>query len=246
MLLSAVSAAVRKGARTYTRRNGAVVHASLDDDVVENGLCDGGVTSRAGYFDLNASQYDVNGDKNYYFWMFESHNDPSTDPVVLWLTGGPGCASTLALVTENGPCKVNSAGDGTIPNPYGWNRNATVIWLDQPAGVGFSYGTENDSNELMVGEDAFYFLQTFFAAHPQYASQPFFVFGESYGGHYAPAVAHTIYTMNAEYQAAAASSASGAVNIRLTGLGVGNGLTDPVTQYAYYPQMAMNNSYVFD
>ena len=127
-----------------------------------------------------------------------------------------------------------------------------------------------------VGEDAYFFLQALFAAHPQYAPLPFYVFGESFGGHYAPGVAHAIYTLNAQAQAdlksnkakgfegsgkapavpAAEAEASKAskpskaskageahVDIKLSGLGVGNGLTDPATQYAYYPEMAMNNSY---
>ena len=40
------------------------------------------------------------------------------------------------------------------------------------------------------------FLQEFFSAHPEYASNPFYVFGESYGGHYAPAVAHRVWQGN--------------------------------------------------
>ena len=194
----------------------------------------GSDVSRAGYFDLEGSSVD-DGTKNYYFWLFESRNDPANDPVVLWLTGGPGCSSVLALLSENGPCTVNADGAGTTNNPFAWSNNATVIWLDQPAGVGFSYGTENDQDEDMVGEDAFFFLQALFAAHPEYASQPFFVFGESFGGHFAPGVAHMIAAKNAE--------GGYPVAINLKGLGLGNGLTDPVTQYQYYPQMAMNNTY---
>lgn len=37
------------------------------------------------------------------------------------------------------------------------------------------------------------FLQEFLVAHPEYASNPFYVFGESYGGHYAPSVAHRVW-----------------------------------------------------
>jgi cathepsin A (carboxypeptidase C) len=80
----------------------------------------------------------------------------------------------------------------------------------------------------------YHFLQAFFTQHPEYASKEFFVFGESYGGHYAPAIASRIYQGNNRKEG---------LNINLKGVGVGNGLTDPVIQYQYYPTMAMNNSY---
>lgn len=123
--------------------------------------------------------------------MFEKRSKDETVqdeeiPFVVWLTGGPGCSSTLALLTENGPCKVNDDGATTSVNPYSWTEAAHVLWLDQPAGVGFSYGEENDSNEAMISEDAYYFLQAFFQAYPQYARKdPFlYIVGESYGGTY--------------------------------------------------------------
>lgn len=40
----------------------------------------------------------------------ESQRAPSTDPVILWLTGGPGCSSLGALLTEWGPFRVNPDG----------------------------------------------------------------------------------------------------------------------------------------
>ena len=142
-------------------------------------VCSDPAAQESGYFDASTSE------KHYFYFMAASRNDPANDPVVLWLTGGPGCSSLLAAFTENGPCLVPETGPNAgkaVFNPYGWNSNATVIWLDQPAGVGFSYGSETDKDEADVGVDGYAFLQAFFKAHPALQSRPFFVFGESYGG----------------------------------------------------------------
>lgn len=106
-----------------------------------------------------------------------------------------------------------------------------------PAQVGFSYGTkliDNDNNEEEVAEDMYNFLQAFFVGHPEYVENSLFVFGESYGGHYAPAISSRIFLGNKNKDGA---------YINLKGVGVGNGLTDTVVQYQYYAEMAMNNSY---
>lgn len=59
------------------------------------------------------SQYGV----NLFYWEFDSLDKPATDPLVVWLTGGPGCSSELALFFENGPYTVND--DMTLTfNPY--------------------------------------------------------------------------------------------------------------------------------
>lgn len=187
-------------------------------------ICDT-VKQYSGYFKLTT------GDKNYFYWSFESRHNPSTDPVVLWMTGGPGCSSEVALFGENGPCKVNANGTDTIPNPYSWNSNATVIYIDQPAGTGFSYGSGMDHDEVGVANDMYDFLQQFMKAHPDLAERDFYAIGESYAGHYIPAVTHKIWSNNNDLP-------SGAIKINLKGTGVGNGLTDPEVQYQYYAKMA--------
>ena len=47
-------------------------------------------------------------------------------------------------------------------------------------------------------EDLFEFLQQFFLLFPEHADSPFYAFGESYGGKYAPAIALKIHQENQE------------------------------------------------
>mmetsp|Transcript_17843 Transcript_17843/g.21674 ORF Transcript_17843/g.21674 Transcript_17843/m.21674 type:complete len:550 (-) Transcript_17843:123-1772(-) len=190
------------------------------------GLCDPNVRQIAGYFKLG----DQN--KNYFFWFFESRGNPSTDPVVLWMTGGPGCSSAIALFAENGPCKVNEDGTDTELNPYSWNEHANMIFIDQPAGTGFSYGT-HDKNEVSVANDMYLFLTEFMDKYRAYASNKFFIFGESYAGHYVPATAHRVWKGNEEKER---------THINLAGVSVGNGLTNPTEQYQWYAKMAYNST----
>lgn len=114
-----------------------------------------------------------------------------------------------------------------------------MLWVDQPANVGYSYGANGDAdkNEDGVGEDMYYFLQEYHQYlkdnNKPYADAEFSIIGESYGGHYAPSVAARLLK----------GIQAGETNMNLKGLAVGNGLTNPAIQYQYYPQMAYNNSY---
>ncbi|KAH8069754.1 serine carboxypeptidase [Aureococcus anophagefferens] len=137
------------------------------DETTNTTLCDD-VKQFAGYYKLTTGK-----SKNYFYWFFESRSAPSTDPVVLWMTGGPGCSSEVALFGENGPCKVNADGSATTKNAHSWNSNANVLYIDQPTGTGFSYGTGYDHDEVGVAADMVDFLVQFFAGHPAHADNDF-------------------------------------------------------------------------
>ncbi|KJE92641.1 serine carboxypeptidase [Capsaspora owczarzaki ATCC 30864] len=201
---------------------------SLRDVGTNESICASNVNSYAGYYALTAT-------KHYFYWFFESQQNPSTDPVILWLTGGPGCASELALFYENGPCTINDD-LSTKANPYSWNTFANLLYVDNPVGAGFSYGlfpVDYDRNEDQIANDLYKFIQDFITAHPEFAKNEFFVFGESYAGHYVPALGYKIYTAN--------QGSEGKYKINLKGIAIGNGLTDPEVQYRYYPEYAFNN-----
>ena len=155
--------------------------------------------------------------------FFESRNNPETDPVVLWLNGGPGCSSLTGLFLELGPSSI----DENLKlhfNPHSWNANASVIFLDQPVNVGFSYSSNSVSNTIAASKDIYALLTLFFKQFPEYAQQDFHIAGESYAGHYIPVFASEILSHKK-------------TNINLKSALIGNGLTDGLTQYEYYRPM---------
>jgi cathepsin A (carboxypeptidase C) len=144
---------------------------------------------------------------------------------------------------ELGPCRPNKGGNGTSNNPYSWTNNANVIFLDQPVNVGFSYTdgkAPNNSDD--AGEDVHAFLQLFLQTYKKYSKVPFHVTGESYAGHYIPAIGKVILDNN-ELVKNEMMSSKGVSHINLASLAIGNGLTDPLVQYEYYPDMACDTTY---
>lgn len=179
-------------------------------------------------------------DDHYFYWYVESMSDePDKDPLVLWLTGGPGVASTVALLSENGPCLVQPDLTATI-NEFAWTKAAHMIWLDQPTNVGFSYGSQKDpdSTEASVGENIFWFLQGFLDKYPELQDRAFFIAGESYAGHYVPAAAH--YIMKQVRSSNVSNASTQARRINLQGIAIGNSLVDAAIQFPRYIVMAEN------
>jgi len=169
---------------------------------------------------------------NLFYWMFESQSNPATDPVILWMTGGPGCSSELAVLFENGPYTVGS-NNQLVPNPYSWNKRANVIYIDQPAGTGFSTtNKEYVRDEAQVGREMVTFLTGFFAKLPHFAKNPFYIIGESYGGHFVPTTAYSLL------------KSSLSERVHLKGIGIGNGWVDPYHQYAGYGPFAFDNKLI--
>jgi carboxypeptidase C (cathepsin A) len=77
--------------------------------------------------------------------FFESMSeDAEKDPVLIWFNGGPGCSSLLGAFQENGPWVVDDNGT-TYENPHPWNEKANVLYLESPAGVGYSLALDNAS-----------------------------------------------------------------------------------------------------
>ncbi|XP_059653045.1 serine carboxypeptidase-like 7 [Cornus florida] len=139
-------------------------------------------------------------DVQLFYYFIESERDPVTDPLMLWLTGGPGCSGLSALVYEIGPLAFDvEAWNGSLPtlvvNKYSWTRVANIIFIDQPVGTGYSYATtesgKNTSDTKAVAQ-AYSFLRKWLTSHPQFQANPLYIGGDSYSGFTLPLLVQTI------------------------------------------------------
>ena len=178
---------------------------------------DGPLLSRhfAGHITVDTKHH-----RNLFYYLVESESQPMRSPVLLWLNGGPGCSSLIGMFTENGPFMPlnSSAAPRLVRNVGRWNKFANVLFVESPAGVGFSYSlnkTDYVTGDDRTSEDMFVFLEKFFFAHPQYAVLPLFISGESYAGHYVPQLAQRIL------------HSAGQMRTNFRGFLVGNAWTHP-------------------
>nr|XP_027091865.1 uncharacterized protein LOC113712581 [Coffea arabica] len=165
---------------------------------------------------------DPNSGRALFYYFVESPRNSSSNPLVLWLNGGPGCSSLGAgALTELGPFRVEKGGKILYRNQYAWNADANIIFLESPAGVGFSY-TNTTSDYDFTGDertavDTYTFLVNWLERFPEYKTRDFFIAGESYAGHYVPQLAQVILHANTN---------TNHTKINLKGIAVGNGLID--------------------
>jgi len=181
----------------------------------------------AGYLTVNKKF-----DDNLFFWLSESQTSPKTDPLLIWLSGGPGCSSIAAMFEENGPFQLVRKGKEIKlkENPYSWNKRANIIYLDQPVGTGMSYTGTNtyDKDQSEVSQQFYEFLKELYKVFPEYKDRPLIITGESYAGHMIPGIADYILEQEGK---------PGSIHVNLQSLAVGNGWVDPLVQRSVMPDL---------
>lgn len=137
------------------------------------------------------------------YWLVPSTlTDPATSPIVVVLEGGPGFASQLQAANGCGPYMITADGTSLSRAEWAWSSNATLLFIDQPLGVGYSTmdqgsaqtTSSEDNAQLMMQLLAALFGSGGGALHPELSpgaanGRQLFVFGHSYGGRTAPALA---------------------------------------------------------
>lgn len=171
----------------------------------------------SGYLNLS------NPKKKLHYLFLESQNNPSSDPVLLWLNGGPGCSSLLGWAQEHGPAVFKEMSAEFELNDFAWNKKANVLYLESPAGVGFSFIDSNDeadweTNDESSAQQNLEAVLDFFQKFPDFKRNDFYISGESYAGIYVPFLAAKILEYN--------KTAEEVKKVMLKGILVGNGVTD--------------------
>ncbi|MFS7920574.1 putative carboxypeptidase D [Helianthus anomalus] len=160
-----------------------------------------------------------------FYYLAESPVNSSANPLVLWLNGGPGCSSFgNGAMMELGPFRVNPDNTTLSRNKYAWNNVANVLFLESPAGVGFSYSnrsTDYITNDVQTAKDSYTFLVNWLERFPEYKSRDFYITGESYAGHYIPQLAQLILQNN---------KITNQTVINLKGIALGNAYVDEETE----------------
>ena len=177
----------------------------------------------------------ISKENDMFYWLFPSRQDADKDPLLIWLTGGPGCSSELAIFYENGPMRFKD-GEPEV-NPVSWNNKANLLFVDQPIGTGFSKGmiTDIPRNENKVAEHFGIFLQGFYEKYPEFKDRPLYISGESYAGHYIPFIGSYIMDNKEKFDD---------IGVNLQGVAIGNGWVDPYHQYGAYSQYAFDNKLI--
>ncbi|KAJ8605704.1 hypothetical protein CTAYLR_010753 [Chrysophaeum taylorii] len=149
----------------------------------------------SGYINASAT-------KHLHYYLVLSEGDPSSDPLVVWFNGGPGCSSLDGFLYEHGPFRFqtyNGTGSPQLERfEYTWAKLANVVYVEQPCGVGFSYSSaENTTSDYACTDataaaDNLAALKEFFVKYPGLKGHELYVTGESYAGVYVPTLAQAI------------------------------------------------------
>lgn len=156
-----------------------------------------------------------------FYWYFPQ----SSGPLVLWLQGGPGASSMMGALYELGPVALDPASMKLERRPVSWGEYP-LLFLDSPVGSGYSFA-RSKAAFAHNSEDAARDLATALAALKAKYPLPdrLVIAGESYGGHYLPALgAHILSLKDFPFQ--------------LEAVLIGDGMTDPAVQVRTKPSSA--------
>lgn len=162
----------------------------------------------------------VRKDAHMFWWLYYA-NHPTKNytevPLVLWLQGGPGASGCgFGNFEEIGPRDTE-----LMPRKSSWAQVASLLFVDNPVGTGYSYTTDSGAfakDVDTVSSDMLVLLKAFFKSKPEFQKTPFYIFSESYGGKMAAAVALELHK----------AIAAGSIKCTLGGVALGDSWISPI------------------
>ncbi|EIM85643.1 alpha/beta-hydrolase [Stereum hirsutum FP-91666 SS1] len=153
-----------------------------------------------------------------YFVLTKARRTADKERILFWFNGGPGCSSFDGLMMEIGPWRMNDHG-GLDVAEGGWEEYTNIVYVDQPAGTGYSYtSTDSFVHELSDASDQFLeFLKNFYKTFPEYKHMDTYIAGESFAGQYIPYFCDALLNST--------------LDVPLKGAAIGNGWMDARRQY---------------
>ncbi|KAK7350029.1 hypothetical protein VNO77_08065 [Canavalia gladiata] len=146
---------------------------------------------------------ETDDDMQVFYYFIKSENNPQKDPLMLWLTGGPGCSSFSALAFQMGPLAFkNEEYDGSLPNlvlrPQSWTKACSIIFVDLPFGTGFSFAKNlfAQRSDWKLVHHAHQFLRKWLIEHQEFLSNDLYIGADSYSGIPGPAIVQEISNGN--------------------------------------------------
>jgi cathepsin A (carboxypeptidase C) len=135
----------------------------------------------------------------------------------------------IGMLMLHGPCLLDPQTNTTRLNPESWTESFNVIYLDQPAGTGFSYVDDSENPEAYPERnensalDFIVAVELFRLAFKDLENAPLYVAGESYAGQYVPIYGAAILDHNVRVSAR--------YRIPLVSIIIGNGWVSPKEQF---------------
>ncbi len=172
-----------------------------------------------------------------FYWFYRTtHPDGHLNrPIVLWLQGGPGLSGTgIGNFLMFGPRDQNMTA-----REYTWVQSVNVLYIDYPGFTGFSIIDDLDflpPNSTVIAEQILEVLKVFMREHQFYRRNPFFVFGQSFGGKMTPVVAWVLNKAIRE----------GEIECNLRGAAIGNGWVSGSDIVVHWPEMLYEASLIDD
>jgi len=89
--------------------------------------------------DFYSGYLNINELKDLFYIFVESENNPSNDPILVHQEGGPGASSLVSFIQgSGGPFLLLQDSSKIEYNPLTWTKNASILYIESPAGIGFS------------------------------------------------------------------------------------------------------------